>query len=370
MYQFHKLLRNTSKSTNTTEISRKHRTCVASQEGGQGSSLIKDLKDDVDIAMHTVAAVTNITLGLKIWDDNENLITMDLELNDPESVERTKEDLENRVFFYLYTRENPKDFEQLKVDDIDMLKRSKFDASKPTKFITHGWINSYMSKACVAIRDAFLQHGDYNVIVVDWSRISSKPYLWAARRVVMIGQLVARMIDFLVSQGLEPSKVTAVGHSLGAHVVGLSGYYSKNKIEYIVGLDPALPLFLLSGAGARITSDDARYVEIIHTNGGELGFVAAIGDSDFYPNGGSIQTGCPLDVVGACSHLHAVEYFAESINSKTGFWAVSCTNFKDFVLGKCNSQPKALMGGVEPKFDVMGIYYLRTHKTGPFAMGL
>lgn len=49
--------------------------------------------------------------------------------------------------------------------------------------------------------------------------------------------------------------------------------------------------------------------------------------------------------VGSCNHDRAPIYFAESINSETGFWGFKCTEWKDWALGLCrNSADQALMG--------------------------
>lgn len=82
---------------------------------------------------------------------------------------------------------------------------------------------------------AYLSNGDYNVIVVDWSKISKKFYLSASSQVVDVGKYVAKMIDFLEKTGTNLNKVTLSGHSLGAHVVGLAGYYAKHKVNYVIG---------------------------------------------------------------------------------------------------------------------------------------
>lgn len=82
---------------------------------------------------------------------------------------------------------------------------------------------------------AYLKQRDYNVIVVDWSRITLRPYGWAASHVLDVGKYVAKMIDFLEDQGVNLNTVTLTGHSLGAHVMGLAGYYAKNKVNYVVG---------------------------------------------------------------------------------------------------------------------------------------
>ena len=63
------------------------------------------------------------------------------------------------------------------------------------------------------------------------------------------------------------------------------------------GLDPAMPWFDLVSEEHRIQSTDADFVDIIHTNSGnlivgDLSFPDPLGQVDFYPNGGSHQNGC------------------------------------------------------------------------------
>lgn len=82
---------------------------------------------------------------------------------------------------------------------------------------------------------AYLQHDDYNVIVVDWSEIAVGEYILASRQVKDVGRFVAAMIDFLETKGMDPTKTTLVGHSLGAHVMGLAGYFANNTVNYVVG---------------------------------------------------------------------------------------------------------------------------------------
>lgn len=52
-------------------------------------------------------------------------------------------------------------------------------------------------------------------------------------------------------------------------------------------------------------------MEIIHSNGGLLGFGAPLGQADFFPNFGRWQPGCGWDITGSCSHSRAVEYFGK-----------------------------------------------------------
>lgn len=82
---------------------------------------------------------------------------------------------------------------------------------------------------------AYLNQDNYNVIVIDWSKISISTYVWAVTRVKMVGQYVSTMLDFLEKEGMDLSTTTMVGHSLGAHVVGLAARYAKGTVNYVVG---------------------------------------------------------------------------------------------------------------------------------------
>lgn len=60
-----------------------------------------------------------------------------------------------------------------------------------------------------------------------------------------------------------------LGHSLGAHVVGIAGkHVQSGKVPKIIGLDPANPLFSYGTPATRIAVGDGEAVETIHTNAG------------------------------------------------------------------------------------------------------
>lgn len=63
-----------------------------------------------------------------------------------------------------------------------------------------------------------------------------------------------------------------------------------------LGLDPAFPLYMWKGKQGHLTSTDADFVDVIHTDGGIYGFPVSLGHADFFPNGGfPIQPGCRLN---------------------------------------------------------------------------
>merc|ERR1712110_71089 len=103
----------------------------------------------------------------------------------------------------------------------------------------------------------------------------------------------------------------------------------------------------------RILATDAEFVDIIHTNSGNIweGAVSLpepLGQVDFYPCGGTHQNGCvdlcwdPLGCIGfdlldfflrACSHRRAHEIYVESIyrrKDKNAFKSTACDSYENF----------------------------------------
>lgn len=95
--------------------------------------------------------------SLYVLDDDHNLVSLTTDLlyaeEDEESEEDTLKDLNNRVFFYLYTTNNRQRRDTISINDLESLKKSNFNFNRPTYIITHGWMNSHNSDSCVLIRD-------------------------------------------------------------------------------------------------------------------------------------------------------------------------------------------------------------------------
>ncbi|XP_046750691.1 pancreatic triacylglycerol lipase-like [Diprion similis] len=304
-------------------------------------------------------------------DDDGNLREITDEEGDEESLTKTEIVLPERVFFYLYTKANRKSSQEIYIGDDDTLDNSNWDSSRPTRIVIHGWINSYKSSICTKIRDAYLAEDDYNVVVVDWSKITFRLYGFARRRITMVGGYVAEMIDYLETKGMNVTELIVVGHSLGGHVAGLAARQAVKTVGYVVALDPALPFFWFSGPESRVNRGDAAYVQVIHTSAGLLGFSEAIGDIDFYPNGGSSQNGCILDAVKICAHARSWMYFAESIVSKVGFHGRLCESWERFKRGQCSTAATTYMGGSPPATGTKsGSYYLETGSSPSYALGV
>jgi len=63
-------------------------------------------------------------------------------------------------------------------------------------------------------------------------------------------------------------------------------------LVYCLGLDPAKPLYENSGPEDRLDINDALFVDVMHTNGGQNGILKSLGNIDYFPNGGKKQPNC------------------------------------------------------------------------------
>ncbi|XP_050079714.1 uncharacterized protein LOC126567538 [Anopheles maculipalpis] len=277
------------------------------------------------------------------------------------------------TIFLLFTRNNRNSGHRITPGNAGTL-GPHWNGGRQTRFIIHGWNNNGGSEVNVAIRNAYLDRADINVIVVDWGGGAQNPnYVTSRNHINAVGAAVARFIDFLnQSGGLAFNNVYVTGHSLGGHTAGIVGKrVTRGRLNTVVALDPALPLFSINDPGNRVASGDANYVEVIHTNGGLLGFDLPLGQADFYPNGGRSQPGCGVDLAGTCAHSRAHQFFAESVRpAQSGFNSVRCANYDQILNNNCvSSGANARMGGEPSNIGrgVNGVYFLTTNAQSPFA---
>lgn len=267
------------------------------------------------------------------------------------------------VEFTLFTRANISDGVRIYANNLTSIRSSNFDSSKKTKFCTHGYLcNTKPRSGCDNIKNALLKSGDYNVILVDWSALDSK-LLYAinvAVRLPAISSVYADLVQDLLDEGADADDMHLIGHSLGAHLSGLVGEQTlapHNK-GVITGLDPAGPLYEGSDSSHRLSPDDARFVEAIHTNGGILGIVEAVGDLDVYYNGGvGTQPGCPFDVAGICSHCFVFDAYINAIENPNAFIATQCPSMAQLRQSACAGNATTFLG-LEVNQESKGVYYI------------
>ncbi|OXU29964.1 hypothetical protein TSAR_008301 [Trichomalopsis sarcophagae] len=305
---------------------------------------------------------------------------------------------DREIGFFLYSRSNPAEPVALRIGDVATFKTSNFSVDKPMKVLIHGWTDTGSSSWIQDFRKNYLKAGDYNVVVVDWSVASLQDYLTASRLSRQVGDHVSKFLEFLMMENIVASEdIHVLGHSLGAHIAGFIGSNLSGKIARITGMDPARPDFeypFLREPNDRLDPTDAKFVDVIHTCAGTVGFVRPIGHVDFYPNGGSFrQPGCPVlmtrnysqasndknkkigclnrrfsSIPEYCSHGRSHQFMSESIVNPTGFPAVECNGWKEFKANRCGSNRIVYMG---EKLDTeaRGVYFLETNAGVPFGRG-
>uniref|UniRef100_A0A8C3U6B4 Triacylglycerol lipase n=1 Tax=Catharus ustulatus TaxID=91951 RepID=A0A8C3U6B4_CATUS len=263
--------------------------------------------------------------------------------------------------FLLYTRENTDDFQDVSAVDKSTIEVSNFNASRKTKFIVHGFIDSgeenWLSDMCKRM----LTVEDVNCLCVNWQKGSRCQYTQASNNIRVVGAEIAYFVNVLmVRYGYSPADVHIIGHSLGAHAAGEAGR-RRPGIGRITGLDPAQPYFQGTPTEVRLDKSDADFVDVIHTDSAptipNLGFgmSPAIGHIDFYPNGGVEMPGCAKNPkrrinlghlsIGtrdfvACNHLRSYKYYSDSIVYPDGFLGYACASYDLFQEGNCFPCPE------------------------------
>jgi len=200
---------------------------------------------------------------------------------------------DEEVNFFLYTKRNPEEAQQLLVNDTDSnLADTNFVAAMPTKIIVHGYNSDMQLSYLVNIRTKYLKRGGYNLIAVDWNRLANAPcYPVAVHNVPHVGDCLAQLIERLRDYGAEDIHV--IGFSLGAHVPAFAANaLHPYQLPRITGLDPAMPLFITVNKNEKLDASDAEFVDVLHTNAFVQGQIEPSGHIDFYVNGGSSQPGC------------------------------------------------------------------------------
>lgn len=222
-----------------------------------------------------------------------------------------------------------------------------------------------------------------SVMIVDWGTGSTPPYSQAVANIRLIGAITAHVIHMIYEEaGLANlDKVHMMGHSLGAHLSGYTGYTLQRDfglmLGRITGMDPAEPLFGDTDPLVRLDPSDAKFVDIIHSDatpfssGGKsnaaervyifyksicwetgLGMREPIGHVDFYPNGGFRNPGCDGSMIEqlaydqpsffagiqhflSCNHVRSHQFMLESIYTMCPFMGIVCDSFDDFKEGHC-----------------------------------
>uniref|UniRef100_A0A182K958 Lipase domain-containing protein n=1 Tax=Anopheles christyi TaxID=43041 RepID=A0A182K958_9DIPT len=321
-------------------------------------------------------------------------------------------------------------------------------SNRTVRVIVHGFGSNCGLVWIYEMRTALMAVENCTVICVDWENGAKLPnYVRAAANTRLVGRQLALLLRLLrTHNGLRLSRVHLIGFSLGSHVAGFAGAEfsapspgtqappdvddelqrtasrddgtiggtapttpeehggterpaSRAGLWRITGLDPAGPLFEAQPPEVRLDAGDARYVDVIHSNGenlilGGLGSWQPMGTVDYYPNGGRVQHGCTNLFVGAvtdiiwappttvegrslCNHRRAYKFFIDSVAPRCHFPAFPCESYDQFAAGECfdcgttgngTSSACGRMGYYATSRDVGGYgqLYLRTRDEEPY----
>uniref|UniRef100_A0A182QP58 Lipase domain-containing protein n=1 Tax=Anopheles farauti TaxID=69004 RepID=A0A182QP58_9DIPT len=267
-----------------------------------------------------------ISGGVMIYAQAQHLLAQALYLGDPDSYNTTRDDCvwkrgngqdvcpDEDINILLYTSGIVKD--KFKFDHRlrDWLNNTEWDHTKENIILIHGYAGGDDTLPIAVLRDAYINHGGYNVFLVDWGALCQPPcYVAAVYNIRPVATCLAQSLMQLRDLGLPVERTTCVGHSLGAHICGLMANYLNFRMERIIALDPARPLIKPGGVN-RLDQGDAKYVQVIHTNAGHYGEGGRVGHIDFCVNGGRRQPYCGNSTnINLCSHIWAICYLAQSL---------------------------------------------------------
>lgn len=230
--------------------------------------------------------------------------------------------------------------------NFDSLAASSFDPENPVYFIIHGYFDTGDEGWLQRISALILEQENANVFRVDWGEGSRTiQYAQAATDTQVVGGsvgcLIKDMEPFFRSMNSMVSKITCIGHSLGAQACGYVGQNVQKrygvKLPVIHGLDPAEPYFKDTPDEVCLGYSDADFVSVIHSDATQflsggvqgLGLSYPVGHVDFWPNNGTNHPGCEgglfdqitdnggiwegLRDFAVCYHQRAIRFFEESI---------------------------------------------------------
>ncbi|KAM6921497.1 lipoprotein lipase isoform 2-T2 [Xenentodon cancila] len=246
----------------------------------------------------------------------------------------------------------------------ETINECEFNPQTQTFIIIHGWTVTGMFESWVPklVSALYEREPTANVIVVDWLNRANQHYPTSAAYTKLVGRDVAKFISWIQKElQLPAERIHLLGYSLGAHVAGIAGDLTEQKISRITGLDPAGPTFEHADDKNTLSRDDGQFVDVLHTNtrgspDRSIGIQRPVGHIDIYPNGGTFQPGCDIqntllgiasaglkglqnvDQLVKCSHERSIHLFIDSlVNTDYQSMAYRCNSKETFNKGMCLS---------------------------------
>lgn len=292
----------------------------------------------------------------------------------------------------LFTKYYPKTPMKLRVFD-DLTSFEMIKKRSKVAIITHGFgesIDVTIQNEYNHIKDKLLMTTDYDaVIIVDATSALDrvivdivKTYHQAMANTLIIGEIIGNMIiELALSRKIDPAtNIHLIGFSLGCQSAKWAGKkvtkHIGKKVARITALDPAAPM-TQDYPGTQVEKGDAHFIDVIHTTAGfqygysfgtlymRLGRSDAIGDVDFFPNGGWKHPDHPCPEFLACLHNRAKWFYIASFFD-CSYQSVSCESVNVDDANGCIDPGKrdpSQMGFHSIKHSGRGFQYLKTTAT-------
>jgi pimeloyl-ACP methyl ester carboxylesterase len=187
--------------------------------------------------------------------------------------------------------------------------------NKKTYIVIHGF-QSGANKPWVKNIESQLAQRDpsANVVALDWlDDGKGLSYVTAANKTADAG---AKLAKYLKDNNIDPSNVTLIGHSLGAHVAGFASQSCKSilgkGVGEIIALDPAGVKFATILQTHGLNKECAERVTVIHTNY-TLGTRENLGHLDIHVNPNDFTQPSHDHFVG--NHSFAQDVFVELLKN-------------------------------------------------------
>ncbi|XP_013187093.1 lipase member H-B-like [Amyelois transitella] len=268
---------------------------------------------------------------------------------------------------------------------------SWYDPKKTTIIFTHGFSGFPNGPAVTAVITTYLNQGGYNVALLNWQELAApvlpsmfNSYLnWAYPNAKRLGVDFADALLNLSAAGINLNKTHLVGHSLGAHIFGITGNTLLARgvmLPWITGLDPASVGFENKPLAVRLNPKSAGFVSVVHSDPSRYGYKRSLGTVDFWPNystGTVTQPGCdkknnpafsPEDL---CNHNRSWEILLDSVVHRGTIIGSQAPNFRKW-RKYTDEERKAniLEVGVYSENPLPGNYYFTTNAASPYGLGI
>lgn len=142
--------------------------------------------------------------------------------------------------FAVYTKHNRHLPKYLNLNETNEVKYSGIHPKGMIYVIAHGYLDSGDRPWVLELMNALLdkERNSYSsVIIVDWSNGAAPPYTQAVANIRLVGMITAHVLN-MVKEQLKMKNldnVHMIGHSLGSHLSGYTGYHLRKEFSTMLG---------------------------------------------------------------------------------------------------------------------------------------